>query len=305
MQKNLSITWDGIEDSTGYLFSFTKSLSAVLKHSPYAELAEDIIASSGFAFRMWVDRGFCPSATSIWAFAEQKRWVENGGLVCDYVERMWGEDALEEERRQHALKMIRESIGRGVGAVAWDISGCEWGVITGFDDALGILHTLRIDGSSGTVPYNRLGKLEIPILSVLTVKDRAEKTQQEITEGMLKIAAGHLRGEEWCDNAKGLEAYGALIACIREKLTAESSWNLEYYLGTYGALKQYALKYFEKYGCRELADKYRIVFDEWMAAFRLKRETDALQQQVRGEIIAHLQRACEAETEAAERMGRG
>ena len=305
MHKKLHITWDGIEDSTGYLFSFAKSLSAVLKHSPYAELAQDIIASSGFAFRMWVDRGLCPSATSIWAFAEQKRWVENGGLVCDYVERMWGEDAVEEERRKLALELIRDSIERGVGAVAWDVSGCEWGVITGFDDAQELLYTLRIDGSEGTVAYDRLGKLELPILSVLVVRDRAEKAQQEITDGMMKIAGAHLRGEEWCDNAKGLEAYDALITCIREKLSAGSSWNLEYYLGTYAALKQYALKYFEKYGCSALAAKYRIIFDEWTAAFRLKREKDVLQKEVREEIIAHLRRAFEAEHEAADLMEQG
>ncbi len=66
--KKLDITWEGIEDPTGYLFSFAKSLAAVVKNSPYTDLFEDIIATSGFAFRMWVDRELCPSATSIWEF---------------------------------------------------------------------------------------------------------------------------------------------------------------------------------------------------------------------------------------------
>ena len=108
--KKLDITWEGIEDPTGYLFSFAKSLAAVVKNSPYTDLFEDIIATSGFAFRMWVDRELCPSATSIWEFSGQKRWVENGGLCCGYVERMWGEDAVEEERRTQAVSMIKESI---------------------------------------------------------------------------------------------------------------------------------------------------------------------------------------------------
>ena len=85
--KNLKVTWDGITDPTGYLFSFAKSLSCAVKNSPWPEHAEDIIATSGFAFRMWVSADLCPSATSIWSFDSQKPWVENGGLKCDYVGR--------------------------------------------------------------------------------------------------------------------------------------------------------------------------------------------------------------------------
>lgn len=296
--KKLNITWDGIEDPTGYLFSFAKSLAAVIKNSPYAELFEDIIATSGFAFRMWVDRGLCPSATSIWAFAEQKRWVENGGLSCGYVERMWGEDAVEEERKKQAAAMIKASIDNGIGAVSWDISGCEWGVITGYNDEEGIFYTLKIDGSEDTVAYERLGKMDMPILSVLTVCGRVEKSQEEITAGMLAIVRAHLNGEEWCDNAKGFAAYDALISFVEEKLTADTAWNLEYYLGTYAALKLYALKYFEKYGFTGMAEKYRTVYGEWKAAFDVKRTKDVGENAAREEIAAHLKRAYAAEKEA-------
>lgn len=300
--KKLNITWEGIEDPTGYLFSFAKSLAAVVKNSPYAERFEDIIATSGFAFRMWVDRELCPSATSIWAFAEQKRWVENGGLCCGYVERLWGEDAIEEERRKQAVEMIKKSIDQGIGAVSWDISGCEWGVVTGYDDGEGVFYTLKINGSEDKVPYDRLGKMEMPILSVLTICGQQEKAQEEITAGMLAIARAHLAGEEWCDNAKGLAAYAALISFVKEKLNAETAWNLEYYLGTYAGLKYYALKYFEKYGLAELAGKYRVVYGEWKAAFDAKREKNVGDAAVKEEIAAHLEQAYQAEKEAVEVM---
>ena len=48
--KKLNISWEGVGDTTGYLFSFAKCLSAAVRHSPYHELAEDIVASSGFCF---------------------------------------------------------------------------------------------------------------------------------------------------------------------------------------------------------------------------------------------------------------
>ena len=85
IMKKLDINFEQTTDTTGYLFSLAKCLSAVLKHSEYKDFADDIIASSGFAFRMWVAPDLCPSATSIWDFSKQPEWVANGGLVCDYT----------------------------------------------------------------------------------------------------------------------------------------------------------------------------------------------------------------------------
>lgn len=95
MKNQLCISWDGVQDSTGYLFSFAKALSTAVKYSPYSEKAEDIVATSGFAFRMWVSPDLCPSATSIWGFDCQKSWVENGGLKCDYIGRYWDQKHIE------------------------------------------------------------------------------------------------------------------------------------------------------------------------------------------------------------------
>lgn len=300
--KKLNITWNGVEDTTGYLFSFAKSLSAVIKNSPYAELSEDVIATSGFAFRMWVAEDLCPSATSIWSFASQKEWVENIGLKCGYVERLWGQEEIEEEKRLAAVDLIRESIDNGIAAVSWDISGCEWGVITGYDDGSETFSTLKIDGSENSIGYGDLGKLELPILSVLTITGREEKAQEDIIKGTLSIAASHLKGEEWCDNAKGMGAYPVLIDFIRDKLSEDTAWNLEYYLGTYAALKWYAYKFFDKYGLTELAEKYRTIHGEWQAAFRLKAEKDVTDEGVRSEIVSHLSAAGKAEEQALQIM---
>ena len=48
----------------------------MVRNSPYETYAEDIIAASGFAFRMWVDAGqLCPCATSIWEFKKTTAMV--------------------------------------------------------------------------------------------------------------------------------------------------------------------------------------------------------------------------------------
>ena len=297
--KKLNVTFEGTADPTGYLFSFAKCLSAALRCSGYEEYADDIIASSGFAFRMWVAPDLCPSGTSIWEFAGQKRWVENGGLTCGYAERLWGQDNIEAERRLEAVRLIKESIDHGVAAVAWDLSGCEWGLATGYDDERGVFTTLKINLSEGEVPYEKLGLLDLPILSVLTVTGKAPKPAEKLVADTKALAKEHLAGKEWCDNPKGLAAYDTLIGFVNNKLDGGNSWNLEYYLGTYAALKLYAVKFFEKYDEKALAKAYRIVYESWQGAF------DALKSggiDAREKIASLLEQAKTAEISAFELM---
>jgi len=265
--KKLNINFEQTIDTTGYLFSLAKCLSAVLKHSELKDFADDIVASSGFAFRMWVAADLCPSAMSIWEFAKQPEWVANGGLVCDYTERMWGQDNMEEVRREAAIRQIKSAIDNGMAAVAWDISGCEWGIITGYDDEEKILYTLKIDGNEDQITYDKMGKLEIPILSVLTVSNKNDKSVEQIVADTKKLAVSHLRGEEWCENAKGMGAYDTLCSFISEKFTPDDAWQLEYYLGTYAALKWYAWQFFDKHDEKECAEIFGRVYKAWQAAF--------------------------------------
>lgn len=310
--KKLNITWESVHDSTGYLFSLAKSLSCAVKNSPWAEYAEDIIATSGFAFRMWVSADLCPSATSIWNFDGQKPWVENGGLTCEYVGRYWGQENIEEQKRLEAIANIKKSIDNGIPAISWDIGVPEWGLITGYDDETRMFSTLAINAAHAdptspaynptTMPYEKLGKRELPLLSVLTITGKSDKSQEAILYDTKKLAAFHLKGGEWCDNAKGLEAYPALIRHFEDDFNPDASWNMEYFLGTFGALKYYAWKYFEKMRQTELAGIYKDVFSAWQEAFQIKTGRDVGQPEVRGKIAALLKSAHVNEIRAVEIM---
>lgn len=303
IMKKLNVTWEGVCDSTGYLFSFAKSLSCAVKNSPFAELAEDIVASSGFAFRMWVSPDLCPSATSIWAFAGQKPWVENGGISCNYIERLWGQDNQEEKQRLAAIKMIKQSIDKGIAAVSWDIGAAEWGLITGYDDEAQKFAVLSITGSEEEMDYELLGRREIPILNVLTLEERNSRTQEEIIAGAKNLAKSHLLGKEWCENAQGLNAYPALIKHLEsDDPELALSWNMEYFLGTYAALKEYAWKFFDKYQLNELAELYKTVFESWQKAFELKKFMDFSLEENRKTAAGLLKQAEECERKALELM---
>jgi hypothetical protein len=235
---------------------------------------------------MWVNMDLCPSATSIWGFDSQKPWVENGGLFCNYVGRYWDQGHIEKERQLEAIRIIKSSIDRGIPAISWDIGLPEWGLITGYDEGTRMFSTLAINAAYEQMPYDALGKREIPILSVLTITGSFDKPKEAILCDTIKLAVNHLKGGEWCDNIKGLDAYPALIRIFNENPDIASSWNAEYFLGAYGALKEYAYKYFKKSGKANLAELYRDVFNAWMEAFRIKTNEDAVLTGVRARIAS-------------------
>lgn len=298
--KKLNITWDDIYDSTGYLHSFAKSLACVVKNSPWPEYAEDIIATSGFAFRMWVHSQLCPSSTSNWSWSSQKLWVKSASLSCEYLEGGWNEDNA--EKRNEAIKLIKSSVDNGVPAILWCISAPEWGLITGYDDEAKIFTTLAAFSGEGVLAYNQLGKGEIPILSVLTITGKTDKPQDDILCDTLILASSHLNGEDKCDYPSGLNAYPALIRHFEPDYNPDVSWNLDYLMGTYGALKYYAWKYFEKKNLTELSALYSEVFKAWFEAFKIKKAEDASIASVRTKITSLLKSAYEKEIKAVEIM---
>jgi len=300
-------TFDGIYDPTGYLFSLAKSIACAVKHSPWSEYAEDIIATSGFAFRMWVRDDLCGSATSMWYWNNAKLWVENGGFTCEYVGRYWDQKKQEKEKRLEAVALAKRSIDSGIPAVCWDVGLPEWGLLTGYNDKDKAFAALSQVKGESKMPYKKLGKCEIPILFLLAFTGRTGKSEEDILRDTLQLAVTHLEGKEACDSvlAQGLEVYPSLIRHFEaEDPEFALCWNMEYHLGTYAALKHYAWKYFEKMGQDELAGLYREISGAWLAAYQKQSGEEAKQPEGRQKIAALLRSAQENETQALERMRR-
>ncbi|WP_105615823.1 hypothetical protein [Vallitalea okinawensis] len=275
--KKEDIKWTiGAYDPTGFLHSFPKSLALSLKVSNLSDNPEDIIATSGFAFRIWVDgKTLCPSAMSIFDFKLCHQGVENGGYTCTYIDRLWDEQSVEEERRLHAIKMIKEAVDSKLYPIVWDIGIPEWGLITGYDESKETLSYLSITGEEGNIAYTILGRREIPILSVTIPKEKTDKSEESILIDTIKLAIRHAKGEEWCENADGLEAYKALTDFFTtENIKDSFSFSTQYYLGTYASLRYHAWKYLLKASHTypeliEVAKGYEEIYQNLKSAFDL------------------------------------
>ncbi|MCL2433601.1 MAG: hypothetical protein FWD16_03670, partial [Clostridia bacterium] len=83
-----------------------------------------------------------------------------------------------------------------------------------------------------------------------------------------------------------------------EKYDPAADWNLDYNIGTFGGLKYFAWKYFDKYGEDDLATLYQDIYEAWQQAFDLKTIADMADPATR-EAIATALKTAQAKEEKA------
>jgi hypothetical protein len=195
----------------GIYHSYAAALATAINHVAGSLDPVWLMGISGFAFRSFVNEVFCPSAMSIFNWsAILPEAMEQAGYECTYINRMWDDGALEEQRQQEAHAAIVEGIGRSTPAIVWDVADVEWGLIVGYDDDSETYDVLSYVGKSSSLPYTRLGKNGIDVLSVAIPGGANRRSREEIVLNSLRVAIAHADGEEWTERPKyqnGLAAF--------------------------------------------------------------------------------------------------
>jgi hypothetical protein len=242
----------------GLSHSYIASLATALNFTSGGLAPAWLMGASAFAFRIFVNETLCPSAMSIFDWsAILPEAVEQAGRRCIYVSRLWNEDAFEAERRQEAHRAILMAIDRGVPAVVWDVHDVEWGLIVGCDETRALYETLACDGKPTTLPFDRLGRNGIDILSVAIPGKPNGRPREEVVRRSLEAAVAHAEGREWMDRPKyqdGLAAFDlwatlydrwALItkAGRSDRLSPELPRFVAYYADIHYSARCYAREY--------------------------------------------------------------
>lgn len=184
----------------GICHSFMASLATAVNYIEGDVGPAWLMGASGFAFRIFMNKGLCPSAMSMFDFsAILPEAVEQAGYRCRYISRMWNEGALEKQRQQEAHESIVAGIEQGRPAIVWDVADCEWGLITGYDDKIETYAALAHDGRAVKLKYKKLGKNGIDILSVSIPTGRNERPREEIIRKSLEMAVDHAEQREYID----------------------------------------------------------------------------------------------------------
>jgi hypothetical protein len=170
-----------------------------------------LMGVSGFAFRIWINEVFCPSALSIFDWESIiPEAVRQAGRECLHITRMWHEEVWEEPRRAQAHEAILEAIEADRPVIAWNVAEPEWGLIIGYDKAAATYDVLSEQGGRGGLAFHSLGRNGIDILSVAIPLDDNQRSEVEVRRNALEAAVQHAEQRESLDRPKyqdGLPAF--------------------------------------------------------------------------------------------------
>ncbi len=282
-------------------FSFTKSVFTSLKIAGYDVTQTQIAARSGFAFRIWIAKTLCPSAMSIFDWDFLKKGVEQCGFEVTHITRLWNEEYLEVERREKAHAAIKKAVDDGIPAIVWDACTPEWELITGYDDDNREYSVLSVTGKKEVMHYDRLGRREIPIMSVTIPGKPNGMTEAESAKAVLQMAINHARQREWEDRPEyqdGLNAYPTWAEAMNN--VTENDWQSRYYIQTYECMRRYAAEYLSSLAgdIKELqsaAKQYKDVHNNLKAALLLRNDSSFPTSEIIHKIKQHILLAGEAE----------
>ncbi len=287
--------------------TYMASLGAVLR-----VLGEDyapawLMGASGWAFRINVHKDLCPSAISVFDWADQlTESVAQLGHGCTYVSRMWWEDELQSERQQRAHVAILEGLERGIPAISWDMSIPEWELIVGYDAVARVYEFISCTGELGTLPCEKLGNrgTDPSLLSVTVVGEPNGRSRKEVVRRSLQIAVDHASERERMelpDYVNGLPAYTQWANTIEPDYEGSVNWDWSaYYAAQWVGARCYARDYLrlligEYPALADAAETYAHLAKELLPIWQAFSTEKCPPEEVRIALAGRLRRAGELE----------
>lgn len=293
---------------------------------------------SGHAFRVSTNRSVAPMV-GYDSLGLTEKAMRNLGFDTKVVIGGLHGSEWSPDKTEAALELIRDSIGRGIPAIGFNLDNYEYGLIYGYDDSGRMLHISDVSSSKGkAIRYDELGQRSrfgepiAPELFVMSLIDRDElphlhvnrtdpeqdRSYRSSMRNALNLINEHLYSDQ-CDERGcrcGLAAIDEWIAAFEEG-TAHSfftSYNLELITSACRFAPAFFTeschpKFFaiQHYGLQSLmADAavcYTEVYREWVRLSQLypfPKSADTKDKQRAEQSIRHLQRIQELESDGAE-----
>lgn len=235
--------------------TFIGALESVLRAKGEDYSKEYLMGISGFAFRINVHKQTCPSGPTVFNWhIGLTRGIDRLGYDYEYIQAFSSEN-LFGLRQKRAIINSKRSIDNGVPVVAWDLHIPEFGIIKGYDDEEKMFWVSTCldehEGEKGPLPFKRLGLGDVPILSVLLLKEKIPVNLEKGELESIRFAVNHAKlhlGEDK-DYSCGLDAYTRWISVLENNVT--DAFGNAYNAAVYCRAREDAFKYLS-----DMAKKY-------------------------------------------------
>jgi len=150
---------------------------------------------SGHAFVLNIHEELCPSGPTAWNMSVLDKMLPNAGLFTNGVLAWFNHPDLKEKQLE-AWNFVRSCIDAGVPVVGWCLDIPEYYIIKGYDDEGYIFEGVECSENKKTLPWDKLGDLEVKLLDVFCVKKAQPAQDKDAVKQALQFAIEASSGSE-------------------------------------------------------------------------------------------------------------
>lgn len=237
--------------------TFCAALKSMLDYLGDEHPIWEIEGLSGYAFRILVHREVCPSGAhhTNWKEIHPETLRRLGWDVRFFLHIDWDRKENFASQREKMLDTITAALDQRRPVAVYDLYVPEWALVTGYDDqerkfqVSTFLNLAHWD----TVPYDKLGEFNLPILYALAPGEKLpDYDRKQAYRDALAVACRHYNLHEytWRPTVRdGKEAYNQWISTLKGYPEVKCiPAGLADYAAKYGEWRKSAAKF-----CREAA----------------------------------------------------
>jgi hypothetical protein len=205
-----------------------------------------LFGATGHAFVLNISPGLCPSGPTDWDTHRFLSLGRNIGYLIESVDEYCPRQSCDlREEQQRAWQLVRSAIDRELPCYGWELDIPEYFVIYGYDETGYYISGPGCDEGKGPVPWKDLGRSEIGVVLVSSVRATEPADDPTTVREALTCALdlGHNR-RKWTDRTGGLKGYNTWIHAM-ETGTA-GRFGLGYNAAVWAESRRYAVEFLKE-----------------------------------------------------------
>lgn len=207
-----------------------------------------LFGATGHAFVLNIKDDLCASGPTDW---DTERFVSLGrnvGYLVDEIGRWCPEQDRDlAEVQQEAWDFVRNCIDDGLPCYGWELDVPDFYVIYGYDETGYFISGPGCDDGAGPVPWQDLGRSEIQVVAVSSVRPAEPAEDKKAVLDALSYAVGHGRRKGRSDSGGGYGGLQGFDAWIRAMETGKAGeFGVAYNAAVWAECRRFAVDFLEE-----------------------------------------------------------
>jgi len=205
-----------------------------------------LFGATGHAFVLNISPGLCPSGPTDWDTSRFLKLGRNIGYIVECLD----EYCPKHNRHLHqvheqAWEFIRKAIDKNRPCYGWELDIPEYFVIYGYNQTGYYISGPGCDEGKGPVPWQELGKSEIGMVLVSSVRPTTPSDDRKTVREALTYAMdlGYNR-QKWMDRSGGLKGYDTWIHVMETGIAGR--FGLGYNAAVWAESRRFAVEFLKE-----------------------------------------------------------